>query len=189
MASASDAISDDLAIWMRSQPMFFVATAPLAGDGHVNVSPKGLATFAVLGPQRVAYLDLTGSGAETVAHIRENGRITIMFCAFEGAPSICRVYGNATVHELGSEGYDELLPNFTELVGARAIIDVAVTRVSASCGYAVPLMNYVGQRSRLTEWSEARGPDGLVEYRRNKNAASIDGLPAFGADEPAPRAP
>src|SRR4051794_35026102 len=145
---------------MRSQPMFFVATAPLDDEGHVNVSPKGLATFAVLGPTRVAYLDLTGSGAETIAHVRENGRITIMFCAFEGAPSICRVYGRGTVHEVGSDGYDELLANFTELVGARAIVDVDVTRVSASCGYAVPLMNYVGQRSRLTEWSEARGADG-----------------------------
>jgi hypothetical protein len=185
VASATDAISDDLAIWMRGQPMFFVATAPRADDGHVNVSPKGLATFAVLGPQRVAYLDLTGSGAETIAHVRQNGRITIMFCAFEGAPSICRVYGAGTVHERGSDGYDELLPNFTELVGARAIIDVAVTRVSSSCGYGVPLMEYVGQRTRLLEWADARGPEGLADYRRTKNAASIDGLPAFGAEQPA----
>ncbi len=183
VASSTDAISDDLAIWMRAQPMFFVATAPLGDHGHVNVSPKGLATFAVLGPQRVAYLDLTGSGAETIAHVRENGRITIMFCAFDGAPSICRVYGRGQVHEMGSDEYDELLPNFTELAGARAIIDVAVTRVSASCGYAVPLMDYVGQRTRLAEWSEARGPDGLVEYRRNKNATSIDGLPALGVED------
>jgi len=166
--------------------MFFVATAPRDADGHVNISPKGLATFAILSPQRVAYLDLTGSGAETIAHVRENGRITIMFCAFEGPPSICRVYGTATVHEVGTDSYDECLVNFTEIVGARAIIDVAVTRVSASCGYAVPLMDYVGQRDRLIEWAEARGPEGLVDYRHNKNAASIDGLPAFGVDDRSP---
>src|SRR4051794_32936319 len=174
---------------MRAQPMFFVATAPRADDGHVNVSPKGLATFAVLAPDRVAYLDLTGSGAETIAHIRENHRITIMFCAFTGAPSICRLYGEGQVHELGSDSYDELLVHFSELSGARAIIEVAVTRVSASCGYAVPLMDYVGQRDRLIEWADARGDDGLVEYRHNKNATSIDGLPALGADERAPQAP
>jgi hypothetical protein len=181
MASSTDAISDDLALWMRAQPMFFVATAPRDDDGHVNVSPKGLATFAVLGPNRVAYLDLTGSGAETIAHVRENGRITIMFCAFEGAPSICRVYGRASVHEVGTCGYDELLVHFEELVGARAIIDIDVNRVSASCGYSVPLMDYVGQRDRLIEWAQARGPQGLVDYRHSKNATSIDGLPALDA--------
>ncbi len=172
-------ISDDLAIWMRAQPMFFVGSAPRSDNGHVNMSPKGLASFAVLAPDRVAYLDLTGSGTETIAHVRENGRITIMFCAFDGAPSICRIYGRGRVHMLGSKGYDGLSVNFAELPGARSIIEVEVTRVSASCGFGVPLMEYRGQRDRLVEWAQARGPDGLAEYRRSKNAASIDGLVGF----------
>jgi hypothetical protein len=156
-----------------------VATAPSGSDGHVNCSPKGLDTLRILGPQRVAYLDLTGSGIETIAHLRDNGRITLMACAFNGAPRISRIYGVGTVHPLGSPGYDELAPCFTELVGARAVIDVAVDRVTTSCGYAVPLMDLVGDRDRLLEWSEAKGEDGLVAYRSSKNATSVDDLPGF----------
>jgi hypothetical protein len=168
-------ISDDLAQWWAEQPLFFVATAP-AHDGHVNLSPKGLDTLRILGPTRAAYLDLTGSGVETIAHVRENGRITLMACAFNGAPRISRIYGIGTVHEIGTPGYDELAGKFPELPGRRAIIDVAVDRVSTSCGYAVPLMDLVGDRERLLDWARAKGDDGLAEYRAAKNATSIDGI-------------
>jgi hypothetical protein len=179
VADTLPAITPALAEWLRDQPMFFVATAPR--DGHVNVSPKGYATLRVLGERRVAYLDLTGSGVETIAHIRDNGRVTLMWCAFSGNPRIARVYGTGRVHELGSAGFDELAPNFDLLAGARAIIDIDVDRISTSCGYAVPLMDLVEDRDRLQRWAEAKGEPGLVDYRAGKNAASIDGLPGYGA--------
>ena len=179
MAATLSEISPDLAEWFRAQPMFFVATAP--NDGHVNVSPKGYDTFRVLDAHRVAYLDLTGSGVETIAHLRENGRITLMWCAFAGNPRIGRLYGHGTVHEIGSPGFEQLAGDFTLLPGARAIVEVAVSRISTSCGYAVPLMDLVEDRDRLQEWARAKGEDGLVDYRSNKNAVSIDGLPGLGA--------
>src|ERR1700690_3501522 len=154
--------------------MFFVATAPRECDGHVNLSPKGLDTLRILGPTRAAYLDLTGSGVETIAHLRDNGRITLMACAFNGAPRISRIYGVGTVHEIGSDGFSELPGQVPELPGRRPIIDVPVDRVSTSCGYAVPLMDLVGDRDRLIDWARAKGDDGLVEYRASKNGPSID---------------
>jgi hypothetical protein len=174
-------ISDDLAQWWSEQPMFFVATAPGGSDGHVNVSPKGLDTLRILGAQRAAYLDLTGSGVETISHLRDNGRITLMACAFNGAPRISRIYGAGTVHELGSPGFDELAPHFPDLPGRRAIIDVAVDRVTTSCGYAVPLMDLVGDRERLLDWARAKGDEGLTKYWESKNAVSIDGMPGLTA--------
>ena len=180
LADAFPEISDDLAAWWREQPLFFVATAPLDATGHVNLSPKGLDTLRILGPRRVAYLDLTGSGAETIAHLRENGRITLMACAFSGLPRISRFYGTGTAHLLGTEEFDALAPCFPDLAGARAVIDVAVDRVTTSCGHAVPLLDTVDDRTRLLEWAEAKGADGLAEYRSRKNARSIDGLVAFG---------
>ena len=179
MADRFSSISDDLARWWSEQPLFFVATAPSGEDGHVNCSPKGLDTLRILGPQRVAYLDLTGSGVETISHLRENGRITLMACAFNGAPQISRIYGTGTVHEVGSAGFDELSPRFPDLPGARSVIDIAVDRVTTSCGYAVPLMDLVGDRERLLEWATAKGEEGLVAYRSSKNATSIDGRPGF----------
>jgi Pyridoxamine 5'-phosphate oxidase len=179
MAATLSEISPDLAEWFRAQPVFFVATAP--NDGHVNVSPKGYDTFRVLDPHRVAYLDLTGSGVETIAHLRENGRITVMFCAFAGNPRIGRLYGHGTVHPAGSSEYERLAGEFTMLPGARAIVEVNVTRISTSCGYAVPLMDPVQDRERLQDWARAKGEVGLVDYRANKNAVSIDGLPGLGA--------
>jgi hypothetical protein len=179
VAERFSSISDDLARWWEEQPVFFVATAPSGSGGHVNCSPKGLDTLRILGPQRVAYLDLTGSGIETIAHVRDNGRITLMACAFDGAPRISRISGSGTVHALGSAGFTELAPRFPEVPGARAVIDVAVDRVTTSCGYAVPLMDLVGDRDRLLQWSNAKGEDGLVEYRASKNAASVDDLPGF----------
>src|SRR2546423_4620493 len=135
MAATLHAIGSDLARWISEQPMFFVATAPRGPDGHVNLSPKGLAALAVLGPRRVAYLDLTGSGIETIAHLRENGRITIMCCAFTGPPRIVRLYGRGTVHTVGSDAFATLVSQFPALPGARAVIDVDVTRISTSCGF------------------------------------------------------
>ena len=181
MADRFSTLRPDLAQWWREQPMFFVATAPSREDGHVNLSPKGYDTFRVLGPDRVAYLDLTGSGVETIAHLRENGRVTLMACAFSGNPRISRIYGRGRVHTVGSPEFDVLAPQFPELPGARSIIDIAVERVTTSCGYAVPMMDLVDDRDRLLEWAEAKGADGVVEYRQKKNAVSIDGLPGIEA--------
>jgi hypothetical protein len=180
MGRVFDAITDELAAFIAAQRVFFVATAPTDG-GHVNVSPKGLDTFAVLDANTVAYLDLTGSGVETVAHLRENGRITIMFCAFDGKPNIVRLYGRGEVLPIGEPEAEALLPRFGEYPGARSVIRVEVDRVSTSCGYGVPLLGYEGERDQLLQFAERRGPDGLVEYREEKNAVSIDGLPGLGA--------
>jgi predicted pyridoxine 5'-phosphate oxidase superfamily flavin-nucleotide-binding protein len=182
MGRVLDAISDELAAFIAAQRVFFVATAPADG-GHVNVSPKGLDTFAVLDADTVAYLDLTGSGVETIAHLRENGRITIMFCAFDGKPNIVRLYGRGEVLPTGEPEADALLPRFSAYPGARSVIRVRIDRVSTSCGYGVPLLRYEGERDQLTKWAERRGPDGLVEYREEKNAASIDGLPGLTVNE------
>ena len=175
MGRVLDAITDELAAFIAAQRVFFVATAPTDG-GHVNLSPKGLDTFTVLDPSTVAYLDLTGSGIETVAHLRENGRITIMFCAFDGKPNIVRLYGRGEVIPTGEPAADALLPRFGEYPGARSVIRVQVDRVSTSCGYGVPLLEYAGERDELLKFAERRGPEGLVEYRDDKNAVSIDGL-------------
>jgi len=182
MGRVLEAITDELAEFIAAQRVFFVATAPTDG-GHVNVSPKGLDTFAVLDPNTVAYLDLTGSGVETVAHLRENGRITIMFCAFDGKPNIVRLYGRGEVLPPGDPEADALLPRFGEYPGARSVISVQVDRVSTSCGYGVPLLGYEGERDQLLQFAERRGPDGLVEYREEKNAVSIDGLPGLGVSD------
>ena len=164
--------------------MFFVATAPSGAEGHVNVSPKGMTgTFAVLGPHRVAYLDYHGSGAETIAHLRDNGRITLMFCAFGGKPNIVRLHGTGRAVPVTDPEFAALLPSFAappDTHGARSIIDVAVHRVSDSCGYAVPLMAYEGDRDLLVRSHARRDDAALATYRRVKNAASIDGLPVFG---------
>jgi Pyridoxamine 5'-phosphate oxidase len=179
MGADLDEISADLAQWISRQPMFFVATAPSGDGGHVNLSPKGLAGLAILGPHRVAYLDLTGSGVETIAHLRENGRVTIMLCAFDGPPRIVRLQGHGTVHALGTDEFAALAAQFPEVPGARAIIDVEVTRVSTSCGFGVPVMEVVGSRDDLVKWATRKGDDGLAEYRATRNARSIDGLPGY----------
>ena len=164
---------------IEGQHLFFVATAPTGPEGHVNLSPKGLDTFAVLGTNEVAYLDLTGSGAETIAHLRDNGRITLMFCTFEGAPNIIRLYGRGEAIAVADARAEALLAEFPSHPGARSVIRIDVDRVSTSCGYAVPLMTYEDDRSRLTEWAEGKGPEGLRAYQAEKNATSIDGLPAL----------
>lgn len=178
MAKTHEQITDDLAAFITAQPLFFVASAPLSAEGHINLSPKGLDCLRILDPLRVAYLDLTGSGNETAAHLAENGRITLMFCAFGGPPNILRLYGRGAAALPGSRLWQELRPRFPDHPGARQIVVAEIERVQTSCGFAVPLMSYTGQRDTLVRWAEAKGPDALAAYRQQKNARSIDGLPA-----------
>ena len=178
MAKVYDLITERLQEFIAEQPMFFVATAPLAEDGHVNLSPKGLDSFRILSPNRVAYMDLTGSGNETAAHLNENGRITFMFCAFKGAPMIVRLYGTGYTVLPGTSEWENLYAQFPSYRSMRQIIVADVTRVSTSCGYAVPLMDFVEQRDTLLRWADAKSDDDLVKYRQEKNQCSIDGLRA-----------
>ena len=178
MGKAFDHISPAIEQFIASQRMFFVATAPSRGDGHVNVSPKGLNGVAVLSPTRVAYLDLTGSGAETIAHLRDNGRITLMFCAFEGPPNIVRVYGRGVAIPVDDPRAEALLQHFEPLPGARTVICVDVDRVSTSCGYGVPRYRYEDDRDELLQWADRKGAD-LPEYWAKTNRESVDGLPAL----------
>jgi hypothetical protein len=179
MSKVHEKIEPELAEWIGQQRVFFVATAPLSPDGHVNTSPKGGEAFRVLGPLEVAYQDYTGSGAETVAHLQENGRIVIMFCAFTGGPKIVRLHGHGTVVEPGHERYADLASRFTPNPGTRAYIHIAVTRVSDSCGFSVPFFDYKSPRDTLDQWAQKQGPEKLDTYRATKNRKSIDGLPAF----------
>ena len=172
-------ISPKLADWIAQQPMFFVGTAPLSAEGHVNISPKGGDSFRVLGPLEAAYLDYTGSGAETIAHLRENGRIVIMFCAFEGGPRIVRLHGKGVAHRVGETGFEALVGQFPSNPGSRSIVRISVDRVSDSCGYSVPLFDYLGQRDILDKWADRKGVEGIQEYQAQKNRVSIDGLPAL----------
>ena len=186
-----DTIDASIQGWLEKQPMFFVATAPNDPDGHVNVSPKGGAgVFRVLDEQTIAYVDLVGSGAETVAHLQENGRIVVMFCAFTGAPKIMRFHGTGRSIPEDTPGYRELLAGFTldhtQRPLARGIVVVDVTRISDSCGFGVPRMEMVAERDQLLRWSENKlakeGPDWKAHYMAAKNTASIDGLPGYAAD-------
>jgi hypothetical protein len=183
MGKVLEEIDSERAAWMEAQPLFFVATAPLAASGHVNCSPKGGDAFRVLGPREAAYLDFTGSGAETAAHLRENGRIVLMFCAFDGKPNIVRLHGQGTLITPDDPDWNDLYARFPANPGARAIVRVAVTRVSTSCGYSVPLMEHRADRDILDKWAQTKGPVGLDEYRAEKNARSIDGLPALVVEQ------
>lgn len=178
MGKTLPSITDELAAFIRTQPVFFVATAPLSATGHVNLSPKGLDSFRVLSPTRVAYLDLTGSGNETSAHLAENGRVTFMFCAFQGAPRILRLFGRGRTVLPGDGEWDALRPLFPDLPGVRQIVAAEITRVQTSCGFGVPRMEYAGDRDQLPRWAAAKGEEGIAAYQREKNAVSIDGLPA-----------
>ncbi len=177
MARTYDCITEDLQAFIRAQHLFFVATAPLLAEGHVNLSPKGLDCFRILSPNRVAYLDLTGSGNETSAHLQENGRIVFMFCAFEGSPSILRLYGTGRVILPGSAEWPDLASNFPYYSGIRQIVTADISRVQTSCGFGVPRFDYVGDRDSLLRWAEAKGEAGLAAYQQEKNAVSIDALP------------
>jgi len=179
MGKSFDRINERLSEWIEAQKMFFVATSPANPDTHINVSPRGLDAFRILGENRVAWLDLTGSGVETIAHLKADGRITLMFCAFEGSARIVRLYGHGTVHEPGDALYDELRPRSPDIPGERAIIMVEVVRVSTSCGFGVPLMDYVGARDDLPDFAGNLGEEGMAAYREKSNAESIDGLPGI----------
>jgi len=188
MGQVYDAIDQQLERWIGKQAVFFVGTAPLDEDGHVNVSPKGpIDSLRVMGPTTLAYLDVVGSGAETIAHIRENGRIVIMLCAFSGPPRILRLHGHGEVVLAGEERFEELLElcRFAEPEAPearRAVVVVEVERIADSCGYGVPLMSYEGLRPHADLWAAKKlrvgGPEALLDYQREKNSRSIDDLPA-----------
>lgn len=185
MAKVYDDIDAKTAAWIEAQPLFFVATAPLATDGLVNLSPKGTrGTFRVLDGHTFTYLDLTGSGVETVAHLRENGRICVMLCAFDGGPRIVRLHGTGRALLADAPGFDAAASVFGEAATsrrpqARAVVVVDVTRVADACGYAVPRMELVEERGILDAWADTRGPDTIARYHAERNARSLDGLPAL----------
>jgi hypothetical protein len=175
MGKTCDSMDGSLSAFIQRQHVFFVATAPNAIEGHINLSPKGLDSLRILDEKTIAYADLVGSGIETVAHLKENGRIILMFCAFEGAPKIVRLHGRGEVIEPTHMEFDRLRPQFPDYVGLRAIIRIHCHRISDSCGYAVPLYEFKGERSQLLDWAEQKGINGLFDYQRIKNAVSIDG--------------
>ena len=177
MASLHDTITTELREFIERQHVFFVASAPNGPGGHVNLSPKGMNTFRVLSPTHVAYLDLTGSGNETAAHLLQNGRITFMFCAFEGKPVILRLYGRGRALQPDTPEYADLLSKFPDLPGVRQIFLADITRVQTSCGFGVPVMKFEKERDLLAKWCEHKGPEGLAAYREKKNRVSIDNLP------------
>ncbi|MEO1400084.1 MAG: pyridoxamine 5'-phosphate oxidase family protein [Cyanobacteria bacterium J06635_1] len=176
MAKVYEQITPELQTFIQHQPLFFVATAPLTATGHINLSPKGLDSFQILSPTQVAYLDLTGSGNETSAHLQENGRITFMFCAFVGKPMILRLYGQGHTVLPGQPGWVGLSEKFSTLPGVRQIIIANIDRVQISCGMGVPLLAYQGQRQDLLDWAEHKGDTGLAQYQQEKGSQSIDGL-------------
>jgi hypothetical protein len=187
MGRIYDTLTPDLIAWIERQHLFFTATAPDEG-AHVNCSPKGLDTLRILDPLTVVYLDLTGSGVETIAHLRDNGRIVLMFCAFEGPPKILRIHGKGSVVQRGSPRFDNLVQHFLPLepplqASARSVICIDVERIADSCGYGVPLMRYEGERSQLAAWTDNRlrkhGPEAIRQYQAEKNLASIDHLPGL----------
>ncbi len=180
MGRAFDSITPPMRAFIAKQHMFFVATAPSHG-GRVNVSPKGYDAFRILDDHRVAYLDLTGSGAETIAHLRDNGRITFMFCAFEGKPNICRLYGSGRVVRPGDDDFDELIAQFDAAPGTRSVIVADIDRTSNSCGFSVPFMDFVEERPTLSDHWDGKDDEEIEAYWAKKNAISIDGLPAVDA--------
>lgn len=177
MAKVHENITAEFREWIAKQHLFFVASAPLIADGHVNLSPKGHDCLRIIDEYTVAYLDLTGSGNETSAHIAENGRITFMWCGFEGAPRILRLFGRGEVVLPDTERWQELAPLFDILPGARQIIVNHVYKVQTACGFAVPFMDYKEDRPTLKKLAETRGKDATREYQQQKNMQSLDGLP------------
>ena len=179
MSKTYTAIDEKIAAFIKRQNMFFVATAPASLDGRVNVSPKGYDSLVVLGPNKVAYLDLGGSGIETHAHVQENGRITLMFCAFDGAPNILRLFGQGMAVGFDDPGFDDLLAHFPTFERARAVILVDVDLVTDSCGWGVPLMEFKGERDQLKRYVDHKPIAEWKDHRYVRNAQSIDGLPGL----------
>lgn len=171
-------LSPDLIKFIEGQPIYFVATAPLSKDGHVNCSPKGgTGTFKVISPLKVAYIDYVGSGVETVAHLKENGRIVVMFASFGSKPKIVRIHGKGSVREAGSLEFRDISQHFQgSLRGARCVVEISVEEASTSCGYGVPLMQYMKDRETMSSWLASKGQDGLRNYVKKKNSLSIDHL-------------
>lgn len=181
MAKTYPTLTPQLKDWISRQPLYFLASAPLASDGHVNLSPRGLDSLRITGDNELVLLDLTGSGNETAAHLLENGRLTVMLCAFSGDPKILRLYGQGRVIQPNHADWDQYRQLFAaDLPGLRQLFHVSLNRIQTSCGFGVPLMELVGQRDTLFKWAQKKGPDGIVQYHRDKNSRSIDGLPAPG---------
>lgn len=184
MGKTYEQISDRLASFINAQKMFFVATAPLSAGGHVNMSPKGYDSFAIIDNLTVAYLDLGGSGIETQAHVQENGRITIMFCAFEGAANILRLYGQGEAIDFTHPEYLEMMKLFPDHDRARAVIRIKLTRIQDSCGWGVPFYEFKGEREQLQRWVDnVASEDEWKERRYTRNEKSIDGLPGLRRPE------
>ncbi len=179
MGRQYEELSGQVADFIAAQPMFFVATAPLSSDGRVNLSPKGMDSLRIIDEHTVAYADLTGSGAETIGHLRENGRITIMWCSFGEKARIVRVQGRGDYLLPGDDGFDELAAQFPSFHSLRSIVRIKAERIADSCGYGVPEMKLVAERSQLTEWAARKTSAELVDYMRSKNTTTIDGLPAW----------
>ena len=177
MAKFFDSIQDHHQAFIEKQKMYFVSSAPLSADGHVNLSPKGIDSFRVLSPNKVAYMDIIGSGNETSAHLLENGRITIMFCAFEGPPNILRLYGKGHTILPRDLEWADLSPHFELQLATRQIIVADIDKVQTSCGFSVPLYEYLGERDHAQKWAENKGEAGLELYKEEKNRISLDGLP------------
>ena len=179
MSKQRENIDSELASWITRQRVFFVATSPLSATGHINTSPKGGEAFRVLGPMEVVYHDYTGSGAETAAHLRENGRIVIMFCSFEGPPQIVRLHGTGQIVTPEQARFREFESIFPINPGTRAFVHIRLHRVSSSCGYSVPLFDFKEHRDTLDRWAKIQGLEKMDAYRAAKNQQSIDGLPSF----------
>ena len=177
MAKFHTQIEDHHQKFIESQHMFFVSTAPISGGGHINLSPKGLNSFRILSPAKVAYMDIVGSGNETSAHILENGRITFMFCAFDGPPNILRLYGRGAAVLPGDAAWPVLSSHFDILPSTRQIIVADIHKVQTSCGFGVPYYHYAGERNHAHKWAEKKGAQGLEDYKKEKNMISLDGLP------------
>ena len=175
MAQQYDILSQAHIDFIRKQKIFFVATAMY--EGRINLSPKGMDTFKVINPARILWLNLSGSGNETATHLQYNNRMTIMFCAFEGKPTILRLYGTAMVYHERDDFWKQNIHHFPEFSGCRQLIDLKIELVQNSCGFGVPLMEYKGERDLLESWAENKGVEGLQEYYHKKNTTSLDGHP------------
>lgn len=185
MGKFFSAITAQHQTFIEAQHLFFVSTAPLEGDGHINLSPKGLDSFRVLSPSQVAYMDIVGSGNETSAHLLQNGRITFMFCAFAGPPNILRLYGTGRTVLSTDADWNVVAAHFTLLPFTRQIIVADIHKVQTSCGFAVPYYQYTGERDQAHKWAAKKGATGLAEYKKEKNLVSLDGLPTALAKQDA----
>jgi hypothetical protein len=180
MGDLLESLTDKHIEWAMDQKLFFVSTAPLSNEGHINCSPKGGDCFAFANRETFIYADYTGSGNETIAHLHENGRILIMLCSFEGPPRIMRLYGRGVAHFPGAGSFEEYSALLPENPGLRSIIEVSIERASVSCGFSVPYFKFVDHRDMLDKWAIAKGPEGVAAYRQEKNQTSIDGLTGYG---------